>query len=211
VAIWKRYYDTLQLKSPGCYAVLEHFAANTEEIELSNYGMMLWGNANYNFNEASMGYVPTSNFEGGIYSVRGWAQPNLVTYMESHDEERLMYKNLQFGNSSGSYNTRDLTTALKRMEMCAAFFLNIPGPKMIWEFGEQGYDFSINRCTDGTINTTCRLSDKPIRWDYLQITQRKRLYDIYTSLLKLRAHQWYKDVFTGNNITLTRNLADLNG
>jgi hypothetical protein len=207
VAIWKRYYDTLQLKSLGSYAILEHFAANTEEIELSNYGMLLWGNMNYNFNEASMGYVNTSNFEGGIYSVRGWANPHLVTYMESHDEERLMYKNLQFGNSSGSYNIKDLNTALTRMEMCAAFLLNIPGPKMIWEFGELGYDFSINRCTDGSINNNCRLIPKPIHWDYLQNIQRKRLYDIYASLLKLRAHPWYKDIFTTNNINLTRSLS----
>jgi 1,4-alpha-glucan branching enzyme len=207
VAIWKRYYDTLQLKSPGSYAILEHFAANTEEIELSNYGMLLWGNMNYNYNEASMGYVNTSNFEGGIYSVRGWTNPYLVTYMESHDEERLMYKNLQFGNSSGSYNIKDLNIALSRMEMCAAFLLNIPGPKMIWEFGELGYDFSINRCSDGSINNNCRLTAKPIHWDYLQNAQRKRLYDIYTSLLKLRAHSWYKDVFIANNINLTRNLS----
>ncbi|MDP9229206.1 MAG: T9SS type A sorting domain-containing protein, partial [Bacteroidota bacterium] len=153
------------------------------------------------------GYTATSNFEGGIFSVRGWTKPYLVTYMESHDEERLMYKNLQFGNSSGSYDTRDLNTALSRMEMCAAFFLNIPGPKMIWEFGEQGYDFSINRCSDGSINNNCRLTPKPIHWDYLQNIQRKRLYDVYTSLLKLRAHGWYKDVFIANNITLTRSLA----
>ncbi|MES1214727.1 MAG: alpha-amylase family glycosyl hydrolase [Bacteroidota bacterium] len=207
VAIWKRYYDTLQLKSPGCYSILEHFAANTEEIELSNYGMLFWGNLNYNFNEALMGYVGTSNFEGGIYSVRGWTNPYLVTYMESHDEERLMYKNSQLGNSSGGYDTKDLNTALKRMEMCATFFLNIPGPKMIWEFGEQGYDFSINRCSDGSINNNCRLSAKPIRWDYLQNLQRKNLYNVYSSLLKLRAHRWYTDVFTANNITLTRNLS----
>ncbi|MCA6486978.1 MAG: 1,4-alpha-glucan-branching protein, partial [Chitinophagaceae bacterium] len=43
VAIWKRYYDSLQVYLPGSYAILEHFAANSEEIELSNYGMMLWG------------------------------------------------------------------------------------------------------------------------------------------------------------------------
>ncbi|HKB43624.1 MAG TPA: T9SS type A sorting domain-containing protein, partial [Chitinophagaceae bacterium] len=169
--------------------------------------MLLWGNMNYNYNEASMGYVNTSNFEGGIYSVRGWVNPYLVTYMESHDEERLMYKNLQFGNSAGSYNIKDLNTALSRIEMCAAFLLNIPGPKMIWEFGELGYDFSINRCSDGSINNNCRLTAKPIHWDYLQNTQRKHLYDIYTSLLKLRAHPWYKDVFIANNINLTRNLS----
>ena len=206
IAIWKKYYDTLQLKSPGSYAILEHFADNTEEIELSNYGMLLWGNANFNFTEASMGYVSTSNFEGYLHTVRGWPNPYLVGYMESHDEERMMYKNLQFGNSAGSYNVKDLNTALKRIEMCAGFFLTAPGPKMIWEFGELGYDFSINRCTDGSINNNCRLDNKPIRWDYKSDIQRKRLYDIFTSLNKLRFHSWYKDIFIANNINLTRNL-----
>jgi hypothetical protein len=207
VAIWKRYYDTMQLKSPGSYAILEHFAINSEEIDLSNYGMLLWGNTNFNFTEASMGYVPTSNFEGYLYTARGWTNPHLVGYMESHDEERMMYKNLQFGNSAGTYNVRDLNTALKRIEMCAGFFLAAPGPKMIWEFGELGYDFSINRCVDGTINNNCRLDNKPIRWDYKDVIQRKRLYDIFTSLNKLRFHSWYKDVFIANNINLTRNLS----
>lgn len=207
VAIWKRYYDTCQLKSPGSYVILEHFAANSEEIELSNYGMMLWGNTNFNFTEASMGYIPTSNFEGYLHTVRGWTNPHLIGYMESHDEERMMYKNLQFGNSGGSYNIRDLNTALKRIEMCAGFFLSAPGPKMIWEFGELGYDFSINRCLSGSIADSCRLTPKPIRWDYKDVVQRKRLYDIFSSLNKLRFHPWYKDVFIANNINLTRNLS----
>lgn len=206
VVIWKRYYDSMQLKSPGSYCILEHFCDNTEEIELSNYGMLLWGNANFNFTEASMGYVSTSNFENYLHTARGWTNPYLVGYMESHDEERMMYKNLQFGNAAGSYNIRDLNTALKRIEMCAGFFLTAPGPKMIWEFGELGYDFSINRCVDGSINNNCRLDNKPIRWDYKSVIQRKRLYDIFTSLNKLRFHSWYKDVFIANNINLTRNL-----
>ncbi len=207
VALWKKYYDTLQVKSPGSYVILEHFAENSEEIELADYGMLLWGNMNHNFNEASMGWLANSNFEGGIYSVRNWTKPHLITYMESHDEERMVYKNLQFGNSSGTYNTRDLNTALKRQELCAAFLMSIPGPKMIWEFGELGYDYSINRCSDGSISNDCRTTAKPIRWDYLQNIQRKRLYDIFGSLNKLRFHSWYKDVFIANNINLTRNLA----
>ena len=208
VAIWKRYYDTTQLKSPGSYAILEHFAANNEEIELSDYGMMLWGNANYNFSEASMGWVPTSNFESFLYTTRGWSKPHLIGYMESHDEERMMYRNLQFGNTSNSsHNVRDLNTALRRVELCAGFFLTAPGPKMIWQFGELGYDFAINRCVDGSISNDCRLSNKPIRWDYKDVIQRKRLYDVFSSLNKLRFHPWYKDVFIANNINLTRNLS----
>ncbi len=38
------------------YVILEHFAPNNEEKELANYGMMLWGNNNYNYGEAAMGY-----------------------------------------------------------------------------------------------------------------------------------------------------------
>jgi len=201
VAIWKRYYDTMQLKSSGSYCILEHFCDSTEEKELSNYGMMLWGNSSYNFEEAAMGWVPTSNFEYGIFKVRNWTQPHLVTYMESHDEERMMYKNLQFGNAAGTYNTKDLSTALKRMEMCASFFTMIPGPKMIWEFGELGYDYSINYCTNGTINNSCRLDPKPIRWDYMQNISRQRLYDIYSALLKLRFHPLYKNGFLTDRVT----------
>jgi len=38
-----------------------------------------------------------------------------------HDEERLNYKNINFGNSAGAYNIKDPATALKRNEMAAAF------------------------------------------------------------------------------------------
>lgn len=207
IAIWKRYYDTMQLKSPGSYCILEHFADNGEEIELSNYGMLLWGNNTTQWQEATMGYASSSNFEGNIHSVRNWSNPHLIGYMESHDEERLMYKNLQFGNSAGSYNTKDLNTALKRMEQAAAFFFSIPGPKMIWQFGELGYDYSINYCPDGTINNNCRTANKPIRWDYKNVIQRQRLYDIYSAMNKLRFHPWYRDVFIANVVSIDRSLA----
>ena len=51
-----------------------------------------------------------------------------------------MYKNEAFGNVSGSYSTKDIPTALKREEMAAAFLMSSPGPKMIWQFEELGYD-----------------------------------------------------------------------
>ncbi len=201
VAIWKRYYDTLQLKAPGSYAILEHFADNNEEKELSDYGMLLWGNNSTQYQEAAMGYISNSNFEGNLFTVRNWSKPHLIGYMESHDEERLMYKNIQFGNSSGSYNTKDISTALKRMELTAAFFFNIPGPKMIWQFGELGYDFSINTCPDGSIDPNCRTANKPIRWDYKNIEPRKKLYDVYSALNKLRVHPFYAANFTSDRIT----------
>jgi 1,4-alpha-glucan branching enzyme len=195
IKIWKEYYDYITSIDAGALVILEHFADNTEEKELANYGMMLWGNMNYNYNEASMGFLPNSDFSNGIYKTRGWANPNLVTYMESHDEERLMFKNVQYGKSAGTYNVRDLATALKRQELAAAFFLTLPGPKMIWEFGERGYDLSINY-PSGTAND--RLSNKPPHWEYMNDVNRKALYTVYSKLIKLRTGQ---DVFETRNFT----------
>ncbi|HEU0064248.1 MAG TPA: alpha-amylase family glycosyl hydrolase, partial [Flavisolibacter sp.] len=208
IAIWKGYYDSLQLKAPNTYAILEHFADNSEEKVLSDYGMMLWGIMNANYAQASMGYLtpdPGGNppdFTRAIYSNRGWSNPFLVAYMESHDEERIMYKNEQFGNSSGSYNVKDIPTGLKRIELDNAFFYTIPGPKMLWQFGELGYDYSINTCSDGiTIDPNCRLADKPIRWDYLADPNRKHLHDEVASLINLRFNPLYKDVFITGTTT----------
>lgn len=200
IQAWKRYYDTLQLKSPGSYVILEHFADNSEEKELSDYGMLLWGNMNYNFSEATMGFVNNSNFDGALHTARGWNQPHLIAYMESHDEERLMYKNLNFGASSGYYSVRDLNVALRRNEMAASFLFLMPGPKMIWQFGEMGYDFSINNCQNGTVNPNCRLDPKPLRWEYLQESNRSRLTNVYRALLSLRAHPLFREGFLTNRV-----------
>jgi len=164
--------------------ILEHFAENREEKELANYGMMVWGNINHEFNEAAMGY--SSDLDWADYTSRGWNDPHLVSYMESHDEERLMYRTLNYGDSNGDYNTRELNTALRRIEAVNALFYSIPGPKTLWQFGEQGYDFSINRCTNGTINDNCRLAPKPIRWDYLTVKERKRLTDRTAAMVHLK-------------------------
>jgi len=206
INIWKRYYDTVQLKSPGAYVILEHFADNSEEIVLSDYGMLLWGNANGAFTEASRGNA-TSNFDGALHTVRGWSKPHLISYMESHDEERMMYKNLTDGLSSGGYNIKDVNTALQRSEMSAAFFLMMPGPKMIWQFGETGYDYSINYCQNGTVNSNCRTDPKPIKWDYRQQFYRNRLYEAYSALIKLRNHPLYKDAFVSNRVSHQLNTA----
>lgn len=202
VNIWKRIYNKMQSVVPGSYCILEHFADNTEEKELADYGMLLWGNLNYAFNQATMGFSSDWNFQWGIHTVRNWNNPHLITYQESHDEERLMYKNLKFGNTNNAaYNVRDLSVALKRNEMATAFWAMIPGPKMLWQFGEMGYDYSINTCDDGvTVNDNCRLSVKPIRWDYSQNTDRKKLQTVYTKLLNFKINPVYTSTFTSNNI-----------
>ena len=191
INIWQDYYNTLVATDPTMYPILEHFANNDEETVLSDMGFMLWGNLNPAYTQASMGYSsnPSWDLSYGYYQNqggRGWRQPNLMTYMESHDEERLQFKNKTYGNTSGSYSTKDPATGLKRDEMAAALFFTQPGPRMLWQFGELGYDYSINTCADGTIKDECRTTAKPIRWDYLQDANRRHLYDTYKALATLK-------------------------
>ena len=174
---------------PDFYVILEHFAAATEEKNLANSGLMLWGNGVHEFNEASMGW--NSNLSVIDYDVswRNFDEPHLVGYLESHDEERLMYKNVTYGNESADYKVKVLNTALKREELVAAFFFTIPGPKMFWQFAEMGYGYSINTCEDGTIDSNCRLSPKPIRWDYLANPNRVDIYKTWSALIHLKKNQ----------------------
>jgi len=99
--------------------------------------------------------------------------------MESHDEERLMYKNLTYGNTTNpDYNVKNLNIALSREELAGAFLFTIPGPKMLWQFGELGYDYSIEY--------GCRVCNKPIRWDYYSNANRLRIYQVWSELIKLK-------------------------
>jgi glycosidase len=215
VATWDTIYNQMQAASPGSYCILEMFADNSEQQVEANYGMMLWGeDLGTTYNQATMGYSTPSpggatwNLTGSIYtSLGGWNNPGLVIYQESHDDDRLMYNNEQYGNSSGSYNIKDTAIGLERNAMSTAFWALAPGPKMLTEFGELGFDYSVNWCSNGTVDPSggCRLTPKPIHWDYLQMPARKKLHDTYAALLKLRSN--YPGLATGSaSYSLTGNV-----
>lgn len=177
----KRIYDFIKKRKPEALMICEHLSDNDEEKELADYGLLLWGNMNRNFNEATMGWTQESNSDlnWASYKQRGWNKPNLVAYMESHDEERIMFKNQKWGNTTDNYNAKDLNTGLKRTEAAAVILMSLPGPKMIWQFGELGYDYELGEGDN-------RLAKKPIRWDYYDIAARKALYDTYAVMNILR-------------------------
>jgi glycosidase len=197
IAVLKEYADYQWARDPDFYVIFEHLGTNAEETEWVEYrlnegkGIMMWSKLTDPYNESTMGYHDSgkSDFSWIDYKNRNWTVPANVAYMESHDEERLMYKNLEFGNSSGGYNVKDFSTALTREKIVGAFYFTVPGPRMIWQFGELGYDYSINYCPNGTINNDCRVSNKPIRWDYLDDPERKAIYDVWAKLIKLRLQE----------------------
>ncbi|KUO59670.1 hypothetical protein APF79_05865 [bacterium BRH_c32] len=204
INILKRMSDKIWETDSSAYVILEHFADNSEERVLSDYGMMLWGNLNYNYNEATMGYLPNSNFSGISYKYRNFSKPNLVGYMESHDEERLMYKNTQFGNSGTNYNIKETNTGLNRIKLAAAFFFTVPGPKMIWQFGELGYDISKFADPNGIVpspygDERYKVGPKPIRWNYQDDVNRANVYKVFSYLINLKKNY---PVFSTTDYTL---------
>ena len=197
VAVLEEYADMQWALDEDFYVIFEHLGnggSATEEIEWSNYradegkGIMLWNKQTDLYNEATMGYAD-ANINGISYLQKGFSVPAAVGYMESHDEERLMYKNLEFGNSNSTYNVKDIPTALERMQAAGAFFFTVPGPKMIWQFGELGYDTSIFTCENGTVNNDCKLSPKPDGWDFLDDADRMAINETWSKLIALKLNE----------------------
>lgn len=189
IDLLKHYADEIWSVNDQAYVILEHWADNAEETSLANYGMLIWANMNEEFNQNTMGYHENSDYSRAYYTERGFTYPNLIPYMESHDEERQMYRNLSYGNSDGDYDITDTVTALERNEAITAMYYSVPGPKMIYQFGELGYDYSINHCPDGTIDGECRTTPKPVRWDYWNDFERQRLFQVYAAMAQLKTQQ----------------------
>jgi 1,4-alpha-glucan branching enzyme len=204
VAILKEYADNQWEKDSNFYVIFEHLGGNTEELEWVNYrlseekGIMLWGNQNYNYRQAVAGNTSQSNFSNVSYKNRNWPVPANISYMESHDEERLMVESLTAGKATSTYNIKTLATALKRQELAGAFYFTVPGPKMIWQFGELGYDFNIDY--------NGRIGNKPIKWDYFEVQERKNIYDTWNKLIQLKLKY---DIFETSDFTI--DIANTNG
>ena len=62
---------------------------------------------------------------------------------------------------------------------------------MIWQFGELGYDVSIN--------DPGRVDPKPVKWEYYDVPERKELYSKFSQIIKLRNTY---EAFTTSDITM---------
>ena len=220
VDVLKEYADHTWSIDPDHYVIFEHLGSDNEEKEWANYrldegkGVMMWGIMNSPYNELTMaqggnknisrmGHTAHSNFNG----------PRVVGYAESHDEERLMYRNIAFGNTSnGSHNVQNLNTALSRMSALGAVSVMVPGPKMIWHFGELGMENSIFTCNNGVVNEPggtdgdCKLDTKPQpQWtnNWLADALRSQIYEDWSKLHKLKIEE---PVFEGDYTITSGNL-----
>ena len=165
------YQSAVTSVRPDAMFILEHFVGGTEEDYLASKGMYLWRNMNNSYSQSAMGFQSQADFSGMNSFPRKW-----VGYAESHDEERNFYKAKMFGN--GVVQT-DSVARLNRIPLNIAFTVLTPGPKMMWEFGEMGYDYS--RDSYGG-----RTNPKPSAWNWLNLTLRKAAYDKSSKIISLK-------------------------
>ncbi|MBO5106829.1 MAG: hypothetical protein J6B97_00145 [Bacteroidales bacterium] len=178
----KEYNAHIQSVDDGAVMICEHFV-DDENWELGQAGIKVWRNMNYSYTKAMKRDMSVADFTGttntfdGTSGMMGDWQTfgQYVGYQESHDEQRTNYEG-QWDYIGASI---DFATRMERAKLNAAFFLLSPGPKMIWQFGEIGYDISIDE--------NGRTGKKPCKTaEYMSVPERKALYDTYAMLIKFR-------------------------
>ena len=212
VAILKDYADYSWSLDPTHYTIFEHLGTDSEEQQWANYriaetpskGIMMWGKMTDPYNQLTMGYDSSNDISRMNSANHGFTKNRLMGFAESHDEERLMYKNIQYGNSLGGYSVKTPATALSRMSALGAVSLLVPGPKMIWHFGELGCEISIFSCNDGTLNDSsstisgdCKLDKKPQpQWsdNWLGDNGRNKIYADWSKMITMKIAE---PVFSG--------------
>ncbi len=194
VAKMKWYADNQWIADPNSLVIFEHLGTGgsaTEEIEWANYlrsgdskGIMQWRKM----------IEPYANLLKGNYAdLSGVTDPSnrMIGYAESHDEERVVYKALnEAGQTQGN-----LFKVHQRLPAMGAVLFLVPGPKMMWHFGDLGWDRSLWTCNNGNVsfsNPDCKLDTKPQpQWseNWLQDANRSAVYNAWAKMIDLKKNE----------------------
>ncbi len=205
VDILKQYADYSWSIDDDHYIIFEHLGLDGEEQQWANHridegkGIMLWGQVTSAYTEIAKGFSTNGDISRISHTSRGFTGKRLIGFAESHDVERVLYK----VSTEGNTNVNDATTLenrTKRMATIGAALLTVPGPKMIWHFGELGMEDSIYTCNDGSINNPdCKLDTKPQpQWanNWPAEANRSKVYDDWARLIQLKTNE---AVFEGDH------------
>ena len=180
----------IALKADGAFFSAKNVSFKADDM-FKIRGNSMWNDA-FNYGASTKGYKLPLNAEykltlgsgsqdmavpaAGTYDVYFSLAAEKVWLMEPG--KRPADPSVNPGSGSGAAESA-FTVAMRRAGASAAFFLTVPGPKMIWQFGEIGYDYSIDY--------NDRTGEKPVVTDqYMAVPERKALYDTYAALLKFR-------------------------
>ena len=188
VAKMKEYADIQWAADPSSLVVFEHLGnggSYNEEVEWANYrrtgdagGIMQWRKMTDPYANLLKGQAVDLN---GVAD----ASDRFIGYAESHDEERVVYKAL----TEAGQTQNNLPKVLQRLPAMGSVLFLVPGPKMLWHFGELGWDRSIFTCSNGTVqlNDGCKLDTKPQpQWAWSADAARQNVYNNWARQIALR-------------------------
>jgi len=184
-----RMANGMKTRNPGAVVIFEHLADFDEENDLADAGILMWSGVGHHNSVKSLilGHNgdDTNIYNNGVYNSpdKGFTYANLMSYAESHDEERLGYEVKRWFNwaefaGPKVTGTDSLNAIVDRLKIAVAFNLLFPGPRMLWQFQELGYDIGID--------FNGRTGEKPPKWDYYNNSKRKELYNLVSKLFKIR-------------------------
>lgn len=181
----KKLHAAMMEVNPDAYFINENLADAKEENEMAEDGQLNWANINNSACQFAMGHSSDSNLNrfDAVNNGRTWG--STVAYCESHDEERMGYKQTQWAAAGVKGNH---SVSMRRLASTAAQMILAPGAHMIWQFGELGDDQTTKK-SNGENNT----DPKIVNWNYLDDADRKALYDSYCDFTYLRTE--HADIF----------------
>lgn len=189
----KHFHSVIKTVNPDAYFINENLAQSSEENKMAEDGQMNWANVNYAAAQFAMGHSTGSSMNR-MYAINdSRTYGSTVAYCESHDEERMAYKQNQWG-ATGVKGSK--TVSLMRLGSTAAQMILAPGAHMIWQFGELGNDQTTKK-SDGGNNT----DPKIVNWNVLNNEETKGLYTSYSELIYLRTLN--PEIFTQNNYSMS--------
>ncbi|MCH5227358.1 MAG: hypothetical protein J1F16_06030 [Muribaculaceae bacterium] len=172
--------SVIQATKPGAYCINENLAGAQEENDMAASKELNWANVNEAAREFAMGYnTPNKINMNRLYAVQdGRTEWSTVSYLESHDEQRLAYSQDAWGPAGVKGNVE---VSMQRCGSAAAQMIMTPGSHMIWMFGELG-DAQNAKNPDGGNN----VDPKKVLWSMYNEPNHRGLYVNYAELNEIR-------------------------
>ncbi len=135
VARMTRIHAAMAEVNPDAFCINENLAGAQEENEMAADGQLNWANVNNSSCQYAMGYTSEASLSRFDATKDSRTRFSTVSYAESHDEERMGYKQVTWG-AAGVKNNPEAMKA--RIASVGAQMILSPGAHMIWQFSELG-------------------------------------------------------------------------
>lgn len=185
----KEIHDAMRQVADDAYFINENFATPDEENGMARDGELNWASFNNAGCQFAMGWEEQSDLSGIDPLKSGRLAGSTVSFLESHDEQRLAYKQDQWAPEGVKGNRK---VSMQRLSSAAAQLILAPGTHMIWMFSEMG-NAQNTKNSDGGNNT----DPKIVSWNLLDNEYNRGLKDCYGSMIKLRIAN--PQLFNGND------------